>query len=384
MGSRLSINQRKKGGRSRDRLNVGFVPTMDCATLIAAKELGLFADLELDVCLSREVGWATIREKLLHEELDAVAAHASVLISIHCGIGVVPRSCLTGLILSSRGSAITLSNELWELGARDAETTGEIVRSRKGMRSFVFGIVLELSTQHYLLRQWLMSAGLDPETDVHIVVIPSALIYEHFSKGFLDGYCVAEPWNSAAVINQKGWIVTTAADMAMTQPEKALLVLEDFAEERENAHLRLLAALIAASRFCDDPANRPDLATMLAKKCYFDVPKDYLKNALVGPFQTGRGISQQDTFIAFDAASIGAPTRAAGQSMLDLVRSFGRTTKVPPFPADLIEKTFRQDIYDQATRLEQAQRLSTANTLAEIPATPWLQANDRTCAVTSA
>jgi ABC-type nitrate/sulfonate/bicarbonate transport system substrate-binding protein len=351
MRSRLSTIKRTRGSKSLDRLNVGFVPTIDCATLIAAKELGLFEKYGLDVRLSREVGWATIREKLLHEELDAVAAHASVLLSIHCGIGVVPRSCLTGLILSSRGSAITLSNELWELGAHDAASTGELIRNRKGTRSFVFGVVLELSTQHHLLRQWLRSAGVNLETDVHIVVIPSALIYENFSKGFLDGYCVAEPWNSAAVKNRTGWIVTTSADAGQIDPEKVLLVLEDFAEQRESVHLRLLAALIAASRFCEDLSHRQSLAAMLAKPCYFDVPEDYLKNALTGPFDTGRGIKKQNSFITYDAQAIGAPTQAAGRMVFDLVKSFGCATK-SPLSSDVIEKTFRKDIYDKATRLE--------------------------------
>jgi len=352
MRSPLATTKRKKGIKSFERLKVGFVPTIDCATLIAAKELGLFAEHELDVCLSREVGWATIREKLLHEELDAVAAHASVLLSIHCGIGVVPRPCLTGLILSCRGSAITLSNELWALGARDAATTGAIIQNRKGTRSFVFGVVLELSTQHYLLRQWLLSAGVDPERDVHIVIIPSALIYENFSKGFLDGYCVAEPWNSAAVKNQTGWIVATSAGTVPLPPEKVLVVLEDFAEQRESVHLRLLAALITAGRFCEEPGNRAELAAILAKPCYFDVPVDYLRNALVGPFDSGRKITEQSSFITYDAQKIGAPTLAAGRAVLDLVKSFGRTTKVSSFPSDVIEKTFRQDIYDKAIRLE--------------------------------
>src|ERR1039457_3547860 len=67
---------------SPSRLNVGFAATIDCAVLVAAQELGLFHKYGLSVKLSREVGWATIREKLLHEELDAAAAHASMLFSI--------------------------------------------------------------------------------------------------------------------------------------------------------------------------------------------------------------------------------------------------------------------------------------------------------------
>jgi len=381
MRSRISTGK-MSGIKSADRLNVGFVPTMDCATLIAAKELGLFEEYELDVRLSREVGWATIREKLLHEELDAVAAHASVLLSIHCGIGVVARPCLTGLILSSRGSAITLSNELWDLGARDAATTGQIIRNRQSSRRFVFGIVLELSTQHYLLSQWLRAGGLDPDKDVHIVVIPSGLIYENFSKGFLDGYCVAEPWNSAAVKNHTGWIVTTSADAALVHPEKVLLVLKDFAEQRESVHVRLLAALIAASRFCENLSNRGQLAAMLAKPCYFDVPEDYLKNALVGPFDSGRGIKKQENFISFDAQTIGAPTQATGRMVLDLFKALDRRPSKISLSSDVIEKTFRKDIYDKATRLELNQRRSAVSDAHEPSA--WRQAPGQVGAATFA
>jgi hypothetical protein len=135
-------------------------------------------------------------------------------------------------------------------------------------------------------------------------------------------------------------------------PEKVLIVLDDFAEQREGVHIRLLAALITASRFCSDLSKRHELAAMLAKPCYFDVPKDYLENALVGPFDTGRGIKEQNEFIAFDAHRIGAPTQAAGEMVLDFVKSFSRIKKYPSIPSDILEKTFRKDIYDKATRLE--------------------------------
>jgi ABC-type nitrate/sulfonate/bicarbonate transport system substrate-binding protein len=254
---------------------------------------------------------------------------------------------------------------------------GAIIRSRKGTRSFVFGVVLEHCTQHHLLRRWLLSAGINPETEVHIIVIPSALIYENFSKGFLDGYCVAEPWNSAAVKNQTGWIVATSADEPPKMPEKVLLVLEDFAEQRESAHLSLLAALITASRFCEDLSNRSVLAAMLAKPCYFDVPVEYLRNALIGPLDTGRGIKEQNSFITYDAQKIGAPSPATGRLVLDLMKSFGRITKPFSFPSDVIEKTFRKDIYDKATRLESDVRRSAVQT--DPGPSPWRQ----TCAQSS-
>lgn len=335
----------------RGALNVGFVPTIDCALLVAAQELGLYRKHGLDVRLSREVGWATIREKLLHEELDAAGAHASMLFSIYCGIGVVRRACLTGLMLGLNGSAITLSNELWDLGVRDAASLGRLARETRGQRTLTFGVVLGLSSQNYNLREWLRSGGLDPEKDVRIAVVPSALVHDSFREGYLDGYCVAEPWNSAAVFNGSGWVAATSSEVAAGHPEKVLLVLQEFAEKREEEHLRLIAALIEASKFCDLPANRPELARMLAASRHFDVPEEHLTNSLVGPFFDGRARRQMPDFVRYDAFKAGAPNRAMGRWVFDLVRTLGPAADLPALRSDVIAKVFREDIFNQALAL---------------------------------
>ena len=292
---------KSRNGKDRDTLNVGFAATIDCAILIAAQELGLFEKYGLAVRLSREVGWATIREKLLHEELDAAAAHASMLFSIYYGIGVVRRSCLTGMLLGLNGSAVTLSNELWNLGVRDAASLGRVIREHQGSRVFTFAVVLELSSQNYNLRKWLAAGGIDPDKDVRVAVVPSALVYETYQSGHLDGYCVAEPWNSAAALSGEGWVVSTTSEIEPRHPEKVLLVLQDFARNREEEHVRMLAALIEASQFCDIRANRPELARILAQPQYFDVDRQLLANALVGPFESGRGRRVINDFVIYDA-----------------------------------------------------------------------------------
>src|SRR5882724_2316363 len=180
---RFAKTKIRAGHKSAGWLNVGFAATIDCAVLIAAQELGLFRKYGLKVRLRREVGWATIREKLLHEELDAAAAHASMLFSIYYGIGVVRRSCLTGMLLGLNGSAITLSNDLWNLGVRDAKSLGRVIHEHKGSRVFTFAVVLELSSQNYNLRKWLASGGVDPDKDVRVVVVPSALVFDTFREG---------------------------------------------------------------------------------------------------------------------------------------------------------------------------------------------------------
>jgi ABC-type nitrate/sulfonate/bicarbonate transport system substrate-binding protein len=335
----------------RTWLNVGFATTIDCAILIAAQELGLFRQHGLDVRLSREVGWATIREKLLHEELDAAAAHASMLFSIYCGLGVVRRPCLTGMLLGFNGSAITLSNELWDLGVRDAASLGRVVRERNGSRQLTFGVVLELSSQNFNLRKWLRSGGIDPDKDVRVAVVPSAIVYDCYRAGHLDGYCVAEPWNSAAALSNSGWVAATTSEIEPQHPEKVLLVLQDFAEKREEEHLRMIAALIEAGRYCDQPENRRELARMLAQPAYFDVSRELLTNALVGPFESGRGRRVVNDFVIYDTLKSGVPTRVKGRWVFDLVRSLGGEKSQAVLRPEMIAKVFREDIFQRATAL---------------------------------
>jgi hypothetical protein len=237
------------------------------------------------------------------------------------------------------------------MGVRDATTLAEVIRKLKGKRTFTFGVVLELSSQNFNLRKWLHSGGLDPDRDVRTAVVPSALVHETFRAGHLDGYCVAEPWNSAAAFDGSGWTVAATSEVEPDHPEKVLLVLQDFAERREEEHLRMIAALIEAGRFCDEPQNRPELARMLSQPQYLDVDPALLANALVGPFESGHGRRMVKDFVIYDSRRAGAPTRARGKWVFDLVQKIGGNSSNPALRSEIIAKVFREDIFRKAARL---------------------------------
>ncbi len=56
-----------------EAIKLGFIPLTDCAPLVAAKELGLFAKYGVNVELSKEASWANIRDKVLNGELDGAS-----------------------------------------------------------------------------------------------------------------------------------------------------------------------------------------------------------------------------------------------------------------------------------------------------------------------
>src|SRR4051812_7865125 len=268
--SRLkSTNQRQSTQRP---LRVGYVPLNDAAPLIMAQELGIFAKYGVEVELSREFGWATIRDKGLYGELDAAHAVAGLVFAATLGIGCVARPCVTGLVLNLHGNAITLSNELRAHGVHDAATLRREVERTRGKRRMIFGVASLYSSHNFVLREWLRRAGIDPVSDVEIVTVPPPQMHDNLRAGNVDGYCVGEPWNSLAVMRRTGWCVATSAELAPRHPEKVLMTRATFAAQRPAEHTALMAALLEACAFCDRPENRERVMEALAQPAYLDAP----------------------------------------------------------------------------------------------------------------
>ena len=56
-------------------------------------------------------------------ELDAAHAPAGLPFMANLGVDSDPCACVSGLVLSLEGNAITLSRRLWESGVQDAATS---------------------------------------------------------------------------------------------------------------------------------------------------------------------------------------------------------------------------------------------------------------------
>jgi ABC-type nitrate/sulfonate/bicarbonate transport system substrate-binding protein len=249
-----------------------------------AHELGLFARRGLRVELSREVGWATIRDKIVLRELEAAHAPAAMVLGITLGLSSFKVPCLTGLVLNLHGNAITLSNRLREAGVCDAAKLRDFIRSRPAGTALTFGVAFSWSSHNFLLQKWLRDAQLDPARDVHIAVVPPPQMVANLKAGNLDGYCVGEPWNSLAVLRRSGWVAQLSSSITPRHPEKVLLVRSDFAESHADEHQQLIAALLEACEFCQGPENRQQVAQVLAGKKYLNVKQDVLARSLCGPF----------------------------------------------------------------------------------------------------
>jgi ABC-type nitrate/sulfonate/bicarbonate transport system substrate-binding protein len=335
-------------------LRVGFVPLCDCAPIILAKELGLFARYGLNVELSREAGWATIRDKIVFRELDAAHATASMVFSASLGLGAIAVPCLTGIVLNLHGNAITLSTRLWAAGVRDGATLKAHVKACRKVAPLVFGVVFRYSSHDFLLRKWFRMNGIDPERDVRIVIVPPPQMAGNLKTGNLEGYCVGEPWNSVAVQQRVGWIVETSEAIAPLHAEKVLMVREEFASSRADEHVRLLAALLEACVYCDQPRNREQLVDVLAQPQYVNTAPAALRASFCGPLDLGQDRSgSSSNFHIFSRHNANQPTLDRAAAVLQHLREARALTEDAQVTEDNLSAYFRNDIYHQALQLTQ-------------------------------
>lgn len=325
-------------------LRVGFLPLSDAAPLIVAQELGIFTRYGLKVALTREVGWATVREKIIYGDLDASHAPAPMLWDASLGINSSPCPVLTAFVLNLNGNAITLSNRLRAEGAVDEASLRSVVRARRGDRRVTFGVVFPFSSHQIQLRQWLLAAGIQPDSDLRIVVVPPAQMFRNLAAGTIDGYCVGEPWGSVAVRENVGWCPTWSTRLAPGHVEKVLMVTERFATERAGEHRAMVASLARAAAWCDEPQNRERLTEILGDARYLNLPAAAITPPLIGRFDAGHGVIESvPDFHIFHRGEANVPAMNKAEAMQrDLIAA-----RLLPATADaaLPRRLFREDLY---------------------------------------
>jgi two-component system, oxyanion-binding sensor len=303
---------------SEHQITAGFMPLLDSAVLVAAKEEG-FAEAEgVDLILVRETSWANIRDRLAVGHFQI--AHVLGPMPIACNLGLTPLAVPTivPMALGLGGNAVTVSNALWsEMTARGAKadfnpaTTGRALkdvvaeRALKSKPPLRFAVVHPHSGHNYELRYWLAACGIDPSCDIEIVIVPPPLMVDALASGTIDGYCVGEPWNTAAALLGQGHIATVKAAIWRSSPEKVLGASAQWASENPEALLALLRALCKSARWCGAASNNDELAQILADKAYVGRPSEWMLPALRGCLPAGQGevVSVADFFVPFAKAA---------------------------------------------------------------------------------
>ncbi|WP_051687143.1 CmpA/NrtA family ABC transporter substrate-binding protein [Microbulbifer sp. HZ11] len=265
----------------KPNLKLLYLRLTDSAPLIIARELGLFERYGLKVELQRETSWATLRDKLIGGAADAAAMLAPMPLTLKQTLPHCEEELLSGLILSCNGNAITLSKSLYDQlspATHDAAGNGaalqRFISSRaEGEAPLTFASVYPFASHTLQLRYWLNSAGINPDTDVRLLVLPPEQMVDHLRRGDIDGFCVGEPWNTLAVQENIGVIATPNNALMPAMPEKVLAVTRSWHEANPATHMALRAALLEACGWLSDRNQRRDAVGILARPENLDLPE---------------------------------------------------------------------------------------------------------------
>jgi ABC-type nitrate/sulfonate/bicarbonate transport system substrate-binding protein len=317
-----------------------------------AREAGLFEKHGVKVELTREAGWATIREKLVHGEIAAAQALGPMAFTLQLGIDCAQRDVCVGMVLNLQGNGITLSEDLRRRGVCDADSLAREIRGTRSIRGFTFGIVATDSSHNLILRDWLRSGGLDPDKDVRTAVLPPEQMLRALESGHLDGYCVGEPYNAEAWHARLGFPVASSAALHPGHPEKVLLARTDFVRERESEFLQIIAALLEACEFCDGPENADELVTLLAREENLDCNPVTLRTCLAGKPSNLRGGAPEAAAcpIRFFDEHANSPTLQRGMWIVNLMEAEGLLGDYIGSNRTLVEDVFRWDLFSRARR----------------------------------
>ncbi len=291
-------------------VRIGFVPLNDAAPLLLAQELDLFQKHGLNVKLSRELGWASVRDKVVTGELDG--AHSIIglpLCSMVAGQFSRTLPVIAPLITSLQGNAITIGSKYREAGLQTPKAMFEHLAKSKSSRSLTFAIVSKFSSHLILVRQWLRNGGLNPDTDANIVVLPPPQMVHHLKAGHIDGYCVGEPWNSLSVMIGHGFCAATSVEISPYHPEKILMLSRSFADKEPELSRKLVSAISEACQLCDMSEHRPLLSQVLARNDYLNLSPEILKDSLEGTLlrKNNPALDNNSDFILFSGSGVNSP-----------------------------------------------------------------------------
>jgi nitrate/nitrite transport system substrate-binding protein len=277
---------------------LGFIALTDSSPLIIARERGLFAKHGVpDVEVSKQASWGATRDNLV---LGGAAngidgAHILTPMPYLMSLGTVtggtpvPMSIIARLNLDAQ--AISVSQAYKDAGAGlDSSPLKTVFAERKAAGQKVnIAMTFPGGTHDMWMRYWLAAGGIDPTSEVSLITVPPPQMVANMKVGTMDAFCVGEPWNEQLVNQNVGFTAATTGEIWKNHPEKALALRNDFIEANPQATQAILMAVMEAAQWADATENKEELAQILGKRPWFNIPAADVAGRLKGDINYGNG-----------------------------------------------------------------------------------------------
>jgi nitrate/nitrite transport system substrate-binding protein len=276
----------------------------------------------------------------------------------------VPMYILARLNYDCQG--LSVSNEFKGLGVTiDAKPLKEAFAKKKAAGKEVkCAMTFPGGTHDMWIRYWLAAGGIDPDKDVSTIVVPPPQMVANMKVGNMDAFCVGEPWNEQLVNQGIGFTACTTGEIWSKHPEKALGMRAEWVDKNPNATKALLMAVMEAQQWCEKMDNKDELAAIVGKRQWFNVPVADIIGRANGDINYGNGRVEKGTkqFMKFWQDHASYPFKSHDAWFVTEDIRWGKFEPATDVKA-LVNKVNREDLWRSA-----AKDLSVA--AADIPASP--------------
>lgn len=284
---------------------LGYIALTDSSPLIIAKERGLFAKHGVpDVEVSKQASWGATRDNIVlggaSNGIDGAHILRPMVHLISSGLVTqnnVPTPLYTLINLNEDGQAISVANEYKDLGVGKDSAPLKAAFERKKARGgeLTAAVTFPGGTHDLWMRYWLAAGGIDPDSDIRIIVVPPPQMVANMRVGNMDTFCVGEPWNEQLVNQNIGFTALTTGELWFNHPEKILSMRAEWVDKNPKATQAIMMAVMEAQQWCDAPGNKDELANIVGRRQWFNVPPTDINLRLKGDINYGNGRVEKGT-----------------------------------------------------------------------------------------
>ncbi|BAU12641.1 bicarbonate transport bicarbonate-binding protein CmpA [Leptolyngbya sp. NIES-3755] len=278
---------------------LGYLPIFEAAPFIVAVEKQMFAKYGMtDVQVLKQSSWGALRDNIVIGAggggIDGAQFQMPMPYAIADGRITDNRKVPMYVLLqtSTQGNGIAIANKHLgknlhaDLSKGGANYLKEL--AAKGT-PFTAAYTFPGANQELWIRYWLGAGGINPDTDVKLIVVPPAQTVANMKTGTMDGFSTGDPWPFRILADNIGFMGALTAQMWKDHPEEYFGMRADWVDKHPKAAKAIMKGLMEAQQWCDKQENRKELAQILGGRQYFNLPVNVLEPPLAGRYNMGDG-----------------------------------------------------------------------------------------------
>lgn len=278
---------------------LGFIALTDSAPLIIAQEKGFYAKHGMtDMRIEKQASWGATRDNMNlgsggggidGGHILRPKTHLYTTGSVMQNNNPLPIYTLMGLNEQCQGISVTQDYAESGVGLDSSPLKDIFAAKRAAGEEIPVAMTFPGGTHDLWIRYWLAAGGIDPTTEVDLIVVPPAQMVANMKVGNMEAFCVGEPWNEQLVNQRIGFTACTTGELWLNHPEKVLGMRADWVDSHPIATKAILMAVMEAQMWCEEAANKDEMSEILSKRQWYNVPVADIAARIKGEINYGNG-----------------------------------------------------------------------------------------------